>query len=255
MLGYILSLIFSPGFALSLIFSIALCVHVVRTNQQIWWLLIILMLQPLGGIVYLIAVVLPGMTSSVGARRMGQAARARLDPGRDYRDASAAIAQAPTVHNQMRLAKAASDLGRYEEAERLYAEAASGIHADDPVLLLGRAQALIELRRDKDALTILGRLEQSEDGHTPQAVLATARAYEGLGRGAEAELAYRKAVERMPGLEALGRWAAFLARTGRKAEARDTIAEMDRHIDRAAPQFRREGRVWRDLAARAVSAS
>jgi len=254
MLGYLIALLFSPALWLSLVFSIALCVHVVRTNQAMWWLLIILMLQPLGGLVYLIAIVLPGVAGSVGARRMGQAAREVLDPGREYRDAARQLADTPTVHNQMRLAKAAAGLGRHDEAERLFAEAARGIHAEDPVLLLGRAQALIELNRPAEALTVLARLDQNaEEGRTPQAVLALARAYEGLGRNAEAETAYRWVIERLPGLEGLGRWAAFLARTGRTAEARDTLAEMDRHLDRAAPQFRREGRIWRDLGARALS--
>ena len=243
-----------PAFGLSLLFSIALCVHVVRTRQEMWWLLIILMLQPLGGIVYLVAIVLPGAFGSTTAKRASAAARAQLDPGRDYREASADLAQAQTVQNQMRLAKAAAGLGRYEEAERLYAQAAQGIHADDPVLLLGRVQALNELRRYDDALAILARLEPDSDGaRSPQATLAYARAYEGLGRQAEAEDAYRAAVERVPGLEAMARFAAFLARTGRGAQARDLIVEMDRHIDRAAPQFRREYRGWRDLAARALA--
>ena len=44
---------------LSLIFSILLCVHVVRTGQQMYWLMIILLIQPLGGLVYLIAIIAP----------------------------------------------------------------------------------------------------------------------------------------------------------------------------------------------------
>jgi hypothetical protein len=243
-----------PIFGLSLLFSIALCVHVVRTRQEMYWLLIILMLQPLGGVVYLVAIVLPGVFGGATARRAAAVARAQLDPGREYRAAAVALADAPTVHNQMRLAKAAVAQGRHEEAERLYAEAARGIHAEDPVLLLGRAQALVELGRFEEALRVLEDLGRDQDqGRTPQAALALARAYDGLGRRHEAEDAYRWAVERLPGLEGMARLAAFLARTGRQGEARDLLAEIDRHIDRAAPQFRKEYRGWRDLAARALA--
>jgi hypothetical protein len=242
-----------PAFGLSLLFSIALCVHVVRTNQQMYWLMIILMLQPLGGIVYLVAIVLPSLTGGVAARRMAQGARETLDPTREYREARAATGDAPTVHNQMRLAKAAVGLGRHDEAERLFAAAASGVHADDPVLLLGRATALVELGRHAEALALLERMGRDLDnGRSPQAALALGRAYEGLGRMAEADTAYQWAAGRMPGLEGLGRYAAFLARSGRTGEAREALVEIDRRVASANPQFRKEGRVWRDLAARAL---
>jgi hypothetical protein len=242
-----------PAFGLSLLFSVALCVHVVRTNQQMYWLMIILMLQPLGGIVYAVAIVLPSMTGSTAARRAVRGARETLDPGREYRDASEANADSPTVHNQRRLAKAAAALGHHQEAEQLYARAATGIHADDPVLLLGRATALVELGRFAEALALLETLGHDEDkGRGPQAALTLGRAYEGLARTKEADTAYQWAAGRLPGLEGLGRYAAFLARNGRAAEAREAIVEMDRRIASANPQFRKEGRQWRDLAARAL---
>jgi hypothetical protein len=56
----------------------------------------------------------------------------------------------------------------------------------------------------------------------------------------------------MPGLEAIARQAAFLARMGRKDEARAQLVEIDRRIAGLSPQFRREGRQWRDLAAREI---
>ena len=54
-------------------------------------------------------------------------------------------------------------------------------------------------------------------------------------------------------MEALARYAAFLAHTGRKDEAADNLAEIDRRIERSNPQFRRESRPWRDLAAQALA--
>jgi hypothetical protein len=243
-----------PLFGLDLLFAIALCVHAVRTGQPMFWLWIILLVAPpIGGIVYLIAIVLPSILGGPTARRAGQAARETLDPARDYRRAKAAVEDSPTVHNRMRLAAAAGALGRWEEAESLYREAAQGVHAEDPALMFGLAHALVELGRHGEALPILQRLGQEGDpGHTPQLGLLFARVYEGLGRAAEADRHYRSGGMGVPGLEGLARYAAFMARTGRMAEARELLAEIDGRLARTNARFLKEGRAWRDLAAEAI---
>ncbi|MBV9511973.1 MAG: hypothetical protein JO303_16995 [Caulobacteraceae bacterium] len=242
-----------PSIGLSLILAIALCVHVVRTDRPMYWLLIILLLQPLGGIIYLIAIVIPEMTGGTTARRMRAAARDALDPDRNYRQAKAAHGDSPTVANAMRLAAAAAGLGRHAEAEQLYREAAQGIHAEDPTLLLGRANALLELGRPSEVLPVLEQLARDPDqGRSPAAALAFARAYEGLSRMGEADEHYRSAAERLPGMEAIARYAAFQARTGRRDEARRTLDEIDARIARMKGPFRNEARAWRDLAAQAL---
>lgn len=242
-----------PTFGLSLILAIALCVHVVRTDRPLYWVLIILIFQPLGGLIYLIAIVLPEVFGGTAARRVGAAARATLDPDRDYRQAKAAHADSPTVGNSMRLAAAASGLGRHAEAEALYRGAAQGIHAEDPTLLLGRANALLELGRPAEALTVLDQLARDpEQARSPQAALAFGRSLEGLGRIGEADGYYRSAAERLPGLEALARYAAFQARTGRHDEARQTLVDIDARIARMKGPFRAEAKTWRDLAAQAL---
>jgi hypothetical protein len=243
-----------PVFGLSLVVAVLLCVHVVRTRQEMFWLWIILVFQPLGGLVYIAAVIVPGLFGGRTARRVGAAARQTFDPGRAYRDAKADYDEVPTVAHAMHLAAAAMALGRHDEAEALYRDAARGVHADDPALLLGRANALIELGQFAEALTVLEQLGQDVDrGRTPHAALALGRAYEGLGRHDEADTAYDYAAGLLPGLEAYGRYAAFLARSGRRGEAEEALAEMDRRIKRADPYFRKEARGWRDLAASALN--
>ena len=76
-----------PIFGLGLIFSIALCVHVVRTGQNMMWLYLILFLSPIGGIVYLIAVVVPSLTGGPTARKgaRGGARDARSRPRLPHR--------------------------------------------------------------------------------------------------------------------------------------------------------------------------
>lgn len=244
-----------PGLLLIGGFLIGMCIHVVRTGREIFWIWIILVVfPPIGALVYFIAIVLPELLRGPTARKVGRAARETLDPMRAYRDAKAAHELAPTVHNQMRLAAAAAELGRHDEAEALYAQAMQGVHADDPALLLGRAKALIELGRPAEALPLLGQLGQAgKEGQTPQAMLALARAYEGVGRNDEAAGAYDWAAPRLPGLEGIARQAAFLARTGRKAEAQEALDEIDKRLERANPHFRQEGRAWRDFAAEAIA--
>ncbi len=243
-----------PVFGVSLIFSIILCVHVVRTNQNMYWLWLILIIPWLGGIVYIAAIIVPELLGGRTARRVGSAARQTLDPGRAYRTAKADYDQSPTVAHAMHLAAAAMALGRHDEAEALYRQSAQGVHADDPALLLGHANALIELGRFAEALNALERLGQDAGrGRTPQAALALGRAYEGLGRASEADTAYEWAAGRLPGLEAYGRYAAFLARSGRRAEAQEALTEMDHRIKSADPYFRREAKTWRDLAAAALA--
>lgn len=238
---------------LSLIFSIALCVHVVRTSQQMYWLMIILLFQPLGGLVYLLAIVAPEFLGGAKAQKARQAARQVLDPQREYREASRAVDDAATVTNRTRLAVAASGLGKHAEAERLYAEALQGMYADDPQLLLGRANALIELNRSAEALPLLESLSaQSPAARTPNVALAMGRAYHAQGRESEADTALRWAAAHLPGFEGMARYAVFLAETGRKDEAREALTEIDKRLAKTHSHFRKEARGWRDLAAAAV---
>jgi hypothetical protein len=233
---------------ISLLFTAAMCVHVVRTGRELFWLFIILLgLPPLGGIIYLVAVVLPELFRGPGARKLSQAVGDTLDPEREYRQAKQAVEDTPTVHNKMRLAAAAAELDRHDEAEQLYRDAAQGIHADDPALLHGRARALVELGRHQEALDLLAQVPD-----LPLATLTRARALEGLQQTEAAEKAYQSAVERAPGLEAIARYAAFQAHTGRQAQARETLAEIDKRVRRATSHFRGEARRWRDFAAKAI---
>lgn len=242
-----------PGFLLSLVMAVLLCWHAVKTGRDSMWLWIILMLQPVGGLVYIALNIVPDVFGGRAARRVSRVARETLDPHREYREAKAACDDTPTVRNQSRVATAAAHLGKHAEAEALYREAAHGVHADDPVLLLGHANALLELHRPADALAVLERLGADEaHGRTPAAALALGRAYEDLGRIPEADTALQWASQRMPGFEGLARYAAFMARNGRRAEAKEAVDEMDKRLAKLKPQFRKEGGAWRDLAAQAL---
>jgi hypothetical protein len=68
--------------------------------------------------------------------------------------------------------------------------------------------------------------------------LPFARAYEGLGRNQDADEAFRFAADRVPGLEAGGRYVAFMAKTGRREDAEIGFAEIERRLQKIAPPLR-----------------
>jgi hypothetical protein len=229
-------------------------IHVVRTGQQMYWLWILVIGGPLGAAIYFLAVILPELLGGRAARGMGRAARQALDPERDYRLAMRALEETPTVGARMKVAQAAAALGRWREAEAEWAQCVTGHWAEDPAILLGHANALLELERWREALTRLEQLKAlGREGETPQAVLAFARAYEGLGRNDDADAAYRFAADRVPGLEAGARYVAFMAKTSRRGDAEIGMAEIDRRLQKIAPPLRPEARIWRDMAAHALA--
>jgi hypothetical protein len=239
---------------LSYVPSLLCGIHAVRTGRAQMWLWVLVIAPLLGPTIYLFAVLVPEWMGGRTARNIGAAARATFDPERDYRHAKLALEDAETVGNRMRLAQAAEALGRWAEAEQAWSQCVSGQFASDPVVLLGHANALIELGRFDEALKRLEALSQLGPEHdTPPVALAYARTFEGLGRPADAEPPYRFAAERLPGLEAACRYAAFLANAGRQDDAEAALADIERRFAKVNPQLRGIDRPWVDMATRAVN--
>lgn len=238
---------------LSYLPSLLCGVHAVRTGREMYWLWIFAIAPMLGPAFYLFAVLVPEWMGGRTARTVGKAARKALDPERDYRNAMRALEETPTVGNRMKLAQAAAALGRWSDSEAQWEQCVTGHWAEDATILMGHANALLELERWPEALRRLEQLKAlGRDGETPTVALAFARAYEGLGRNQEADDAYRFAADRVPGMEAAARYVAFMANTGRREDAEIGMAEIERRMAKVAGPLRGEARAWRDMAAKAL---
>jgi hypothetical protein len=238
---------------LSYVPSLLCGIHVVRKGREMYWLWIFVIAPMLGPAFYLFAVLVPEWMGGRTARGIGRATQQALDPERDYRNAMRALEDTPTVGNRMKVAQAAAALGRWDDSEAQWAQCVTGHWAEDATILLGHANALLELGRCQEALQRLEQLKKlGREGETPVVALAFARAFEGLGRNNEADEAYRFAADRVPGLEAGGRYVAFMAKVGRREDAEIGMAELDRRLTKIAPPLRAEARVWRDIAAKAL---
>src|SRR5690242_11183236 len=143
------------GLGLHILVAIFFAIHVVRSGQQMYWLIILFSFPLLGSIVYFVAVYLPNSRLERGARKAVSIAAKALDPTRELREARAAFDYTPTAQNQMRLAAALLDAGQAEEAATNYEACLKGPFASDLDMRWGAAQAWLACGRHAQAASQL----------------------------------------------------------------------------------------------------
>jgi hypothetical protein len=129
------------GIGLHVIVAVYFAVHAVRSQQSMYWLLILFAFPMLGSVVYLFAIYLPSLRQSRGAHVARRAITQLVDPNRAMREARSDFDRAPTVEHRMRLGAILLAAGKAGEALEHYQAAARGPFANDPALLLGLARA------------------------------------------------------------------------------------------------------------------
>ena len=75
------------GIGLHVIIALFFAVHVVRTNQNMYWLLLLFAFPLLGSLVYLFAIYLPSLRQSRSGRAATRAISQLVDPNRAVREA------------------------------------------------------------------------------------------------------------------------------------------------------------------------
>jgi len=242
-----------PLFILSLLVQVALVVHVMKTGRNTLWIWV-LMVPTVGPLAYFIVELLPELLGSRAARRAAKTVRQTIDPDRGLRQASAAASLADTVDSKIRLARELSGRGEHAQAIEVYRQALRGLYEHDPNLLLGLAQAQFDAGEPAAARATLDELIarnpdfKSADGH-----LLYARALEGEGDLARAEVEYRAVIESFPGAEATVRWAVFLRHQGRRGEADAALRELLRTADLVPKHARKAQAEWLEAAQRELS--
>lgn len=246
------------GFGLYFALAIFCAVHVVRTGQPLYWLMILFGFPLLGSLVYFVAVYLPASRLQRGARKAMSAAAKVLDPQREVRAAREAFEETPTAQNQMRLAAALLDVGDAPASAQAYEACLDGPFAKDPEIRLGAARAFVECERYADALGHLEALRREHPDHRPEPVaLLIGRALAGCGRHAEARAEFAAAEQRFGTYEAKAEYAIWAYAVGDRVTSTRLQGETDRIASRwnglarelNAPAMKRL-RAARDLAHR-----
>lgn len=227
------------GFGLYFALAIFCAVHVVRTGQPLYWLMILFAFPFLGGVVYFLAVYLPRSRLQRHARKAVSAAAKALDPQREVRAARAAFEETPTAQNRMRLAAALLEAGDAPAAAEAYEACLAGPFARDPEIRFGAARAWIACERYAEALRGLEALRgERPDFRTEPVSLLIARALAGSGRRAEARVEFAEAEARFGTYEAKAEYAIWAHATGDRVTAQRLDAELDRIAARWNPLAR-----------------
>jgi hypothetical protein len=213
-------------------------VHVVRTGRPFLWIYVLLFLPGLGVAAYVVVEILPGW---FGTR----------DPGRESRQRRQALEEADTVDNRRLLAEALVAAGQPAEALELYRGILTGIHADDPGMLLGLAKAAYGVGQYDLALSTVLQFGETNPRYQPvEAQLLHAMALEALGRDDEAAQDYAALVTHAPGEEVRCRYAMLLKRHGDGSGAKALFQEILTRSRRAPHHYRRQESEWIDIARR-----
>lgn len=190
------------GIGLHILVALFFAVHVVRSGQNMYWLIILFSFPLLGSIVYFFAVYLPDSRLERGARKAVASAARALDPTRELRESRAAFDYTPTADNRLRLARALLDAGQSAEAVELFEACLSGPFSDDLGIRLEAAKASFEDRQYDKVIAHVAEIRK-HDGNFRAEVVAVlhARALDAAGRSADAKAEFESAADRFGGFE------------------------------------------------------
>jgi hypothetical protein len=240
------------GLGLHILLALLCAVHVVRTGQQLYWLIILFSFPLLGSLVYFFVIYMPNSRLERGALKAVSAAAKAMDPTKEVRAARADYEHTPTAQNQMRLAAALLEAGEAEEAGQLYEGGLKGPFASDPDLRYGAARAFTESQRFPAALEHLEMLRTTRPEYRPDAVsLLLARCYAGSSRQSEARQEFEGAITRFGTFEAHAEYAIWALATGDAS----TAARLQTEIDKMTSRWNAMNRDLNDPVMRRLNAA
>ncbi len=240
-----------PLLILSFLVQLGLIVHVLKTGRNVSWVFILLFAPVIGGIAYFIVELLPELQSSRTAHNARRRVVDTVNPDRRLHEASLNLERADTVQNAMALAEQYLLKGHHAEARDLYQRSLKGIHADDPLLLLGLARAQFGLGEIQQVLQSLDRLkEKNPSFRSPEGHLLYARALDQLGRRDEAIHEYEALCAYYPGPEPACRLGLLLKAGGETARAAELFTGVLRESRGAGRHYNQLHREWVQMAQR-----
>ncbi len=238
---------------LSLALQIYFGIHAVKTGRPFVWVLVIILFSFLGVAGYIIVELLPEWWASRHGHQVKNAIGKKLDPEKDLKAAQNAHEMLDSVQNRINLAEQYMKLQRFQEARELYARCLSGIHAEDPQVMLGMARAEFGLNNAAATIAMLDKLKQVNPGFkSPEGHLLYARALENAGRIEEAVHEYQSLNSYYSTPEPACRLARIYQTQGKKELAIEIFQSVIKRSISAGKLFNDVNQDWIKIAKREV---
>jgi hypothetical protein len=224
-----------PGVLHILLLAAAL-IHYVRRRPDSYWLWIILLLGPLGCLIYLATQALPELRDPGAFDFMSR--------NRRIRELESTVSQNPSAGNYEELGQLYLDKGQWEKARACFDHSITQ-RIDSPDPFYRRALALLQLGNFPAAIEDLERVTRADPGYDiHRAAGLLAWAYARTGQNEKAEALFSRVVQVSTLTETQYHYAEFLAARGRATEAREW-AQQIMAKRRTMPGFqRRRDRPW-----------
>ena len=214
----------------------AYCVfHVIRNQNDYWWIYLIVFIPLIGCGVYLYTSVFPDFQRhyQIESSRKGKSFR----PG-DISRLEKLVEQSPTINNRQDLAAAYLAGERYAEAEECYRGCLSGIYKNDPAIKYKLARTCFETQKYSESIELLDSLLELEYVDYPnERKLLRAQNVYALGQPEQALEILGKLKDSFAGEEARFRYAWMQKDQGNhaaaKAEFQKIIANRKNYHRRA----------------------
>lgn len=226
---------FSFGFVGILLVLMAL-MHWVKKRPDSYWLWIILILGPVGSLIYLAVEALPDLRDpdffKVFPRR------------RRIRELEGTVRENPSAGNYEELGQLYIDEGKWQKARDAYNKSISA-RTDSPDPFYRRGIAEVELGEYLAAVPDLERAVQADSKYDFQrAAGLLAFAYGKTGQNEKADKLFAEVVKTSTLTETQFHYAEFLAAQGRKAEAKEWLQRIIAKRQTQPGFLRRRERKW-----------
>ena len=240
------------GFGLiGLLLSIFCLIHALRTRQDFWWYLILLLMPPFGALLYLFMVIFKGAGESAQFVLPERGAGAL---NRRIKDLQDRLSETDTIALRSELGQCYLKLKNFEKAEMYFESCLQGNFRNDPFLLYSLAQACYGKGEDEKALETLKKtFREDYRDYLNERYFLQAKILGRQDRPQEALDIYSKIAHHFTSPEFFCRQGLLQDKLGDSEKAHAFYLMALRQASKLTPDELKEAQIWLALATRNLS--